>query len=74
MAGIFGSVGTSVVGGTIADIFTPAHRGMPMMMTGFVLYFSTGIGGTIFAYVTTRLSWRWVWWIIVSESARAQCG
>ncbi|KLT43436.1 MFS general substrate transporter [Cutaneotrichosporon oleaginosum] len=65
LAGVAGSVGTSVVGGTVADIFTPAHRGLPMMLTGFILYFATGIGGTIFAYVTTRLGWRWTWWIIV---------
>ncbi|GMK59838.1 hypothetical protein CspeluHIS016_0900550 [Cutaneotrichosporon spelunceum] len=65
LTGIAGSVGTSVVGGTVADIFTPAQRGLPMMMTGFVLYFSTGLGGTVFAFVTTRLGWRWTWWIIL---------
>ncbi|BEI79799.1 hypothetical protein CcaverHIS002_0103280 [Cutaneotrichosporon cavernicola] len=65
LTGIAGSVGTSVVGGTVADIFTPAHRGLPMMMTGFILYFSTGFGGMIFAFVTTHLGWRWTWWLIL---------
>lgn len=69
LCGVAGSVGTSIVGGTIADIFIPAHRGLPMMLSGFILYFSTGVGGTIAAYVDVRVGWRWVWWVIVSESS-----
>lgn len=36
-----------------------------MLLSGFCVYFSTGLGGTAFAYVTTHLGWRWVWWIHV---------
>ncbi|WOO83005.1 Efflux pump atB [Vanrija pseudolonga] len=61
--GAAGSIGTSVVGGTISDIFIPAHRGVPMAISGFIVYFATGLGGAVFGYVDVRASWRWVWYV-----------
>ncbi|KAL1409161.1 hypothetical protein Q8F55_005990 [Vanrija albida] len=61
--GAAGSIGTSVVGGTISDIFIPAHRGVPMAISGFIVYFATGLGGAVFGFVDVRASWRWVWYI-----------
>jgi MFS family permease len=69
--GLAGSIGSGIVGGSIADIYVPAHRGMPMLLGGFVIYASTGIGGMAFAFVTTHLGWRWVWWIHISEYRHA---
>lgn len=65
MAGLSGSVGTSIVGGTLSDIFIPAQRGLPMLLSGFCLYLATGTAGTMFAYVDSRVGWRWVWWVHV---------
>ncbi|TXT10572.1 hypothetical protein VHUM_02077 [Vanrija humicola] len=61
--GAAGSIGTSVVGGTISDIFIPAHRGVPMAISGFIVFFATGLGGAVFGFVDVRASWRWVWYV-----------
>lgn len=64
------SVGSTLVGGTISDIFIPAKRGLPMSIFSFCAIFGTGLGATtmVFVEVDPRLGWRWVWWIQMSKS------
>lgn len=63
--GLSGSLGATLVGGTISDIFVPSQRGVPMAAFGFAAIFGTGLGGAtmVFVEVDERLRWRWVWWI-----------
>ncbi|WOO80564.1 Efflux pump atB [Vanrija pseudolonga] len=63
--GCAGSVGATLVGGTISDIFIPAHRGLPMAMFGFCAVFGTGFGAVTMAWVEVEqhLGWRWIQWI-----------
>lgn len=63
--GLSGSLGATLVGGTISDIFVPSQRGVPMAAFGFAAIFGTGLGGAtmVFVEVDQRLRWRWVWWI-----------
>lgn len=63
--GLAGSLGATLVGGTISDIFVPSQRGVPMAVFGFAAIFGTGLGGAtmVFVEVDQRLRWRWVWWI-----------
>ncbi|KAL1411719.1 hypothetical protein Q8F55_002685 [Vanrija albida] len=63
--GAAGIVGATLVGGTISDIFIPAHRGLPMALFGFCAVFGTGFGAVTMAWVEVvpRLGWRWIQWI-----------
>ncbi|GMK56019.1 hypothetical protein CspeluHIS016_0210750 [Cutaneotrichosporon spelunceum] len=58
-----GSMGATLVGGTISDIFIPSQRGVPMAMFSFCAVFGTGLGATTMVFAEIHLGWRWVWWI-----------
>ncbi|OCF32630.1 drug transporter [Kwoniella heveanensis BCC8398] len=65
LQGCSGSVAATLVGGTIADIFVPADRGIPSAMFSFTAIAGSGLGPVMFCWVESdsRLEWRWVWWI-----------
>ncbi|WWD21484.1 hypothetical protein CI109_105970 [Kwoniella shandongensis] len=65
IAGSAGSVGATLVGGTIADIYIPANRGLPSSIFAVMAIAGSGIGPLVFAWVESspKLEWRWVWWI-----------
>ncbi|KAL1406579.1 hypothetical protein Q8F55_008285 [Vanrija albida] len=65
--GCAGSVGATLVGGTISDIFIPARRGLPMAVFGFCAVFGGGAGGFCMGFVegNVHMRWRWVWWLMV---------
>ncbi|WVR04612.1 hypothetical protein IAU60_001623 [Kwoniella sp. DSM 27419] len=65
LQGCSGSVGATLVGGTIADMFVPAQRGLPSAVFSFCAIAGSGLGPVAFSWVETnpRLEWRWVWWI-----------
>jgi MFS family permease len=50
-SGIAGSTAVSLVGGTLADVWTGAERGLPMALFAFAAFASTGLGPTMFGYV-----------------------
>ncbi|KWU45969.1 putative MFS transmembrane transport protein [Rhodotorula sp. JG-1b] len=69
LSGIFGSCGTILVGGTLADIWNTRDRGIPMSTFTFAAIF-----GTIFApvysgpvpfsqFIDQSIGWRWLQWI-----------
>ncbi|KZP26754.1 MFS general substrate transporter [Athelia psychrophila] len=64
-AGGFGSTGAIMVGGTIADIWLPHERSLPMAIYSFAAMGGTGLGPIAAGFVemNPRLQWRWIQWI-----------
>ncbi|KAA1468947.1 MFS general substrate transporter [Dentipellis sp. KUC8613] len=67
LGGAFGSTASTMVGGSIADIWRPYERGLPM-----AIYSVTALGGTSIGPIAAgwidadpRLGWRWIQWIHV---------
>ncbi|KIM81228.1 hypothetical protein PILCRDRAFT_72078 [Piloderma croceum F 1598] len=65
LAGGFGSTGAVMVGGTIADIWGPHERSLPMSIYSFAAVGGTGLGPVAAGWVemNPRLQWRWIQWI-----------
>ncbi|KAG2340276.1 MFS general substrate transporter [Suillus weaverae] len=67
LQGVFGSCGASMVGGSIADIWQPHERGLPMSLFAFSSLFSFGLGSAFGGLISAspHLGWRWVQWLHV---------
>ncbi|KAG1734008.1 MFS general substrate transporter, partial [Suillus lakei] len=67
LQGIFGACGGSLVGGSIADIWQPHERGLPMSLFAFSALFSFGLGSAFGGLIAAspHLGWRWVQWVHV---------
>ncbi|KAG2068582.1 MFS general substrate transporter, partial [Suillus decipiens] len=67
LQGIFGACSLSLLGGSIADIWQPHERGLPMSLLAFSSLFSFGLGSAFGGLISTspHLGWRWVQWIHV---------
>ncbi|KAG1779255.1 MFS general substrate transporter, partial [Suillus placidus] len=67
LQGVFGSCGASMIGGTIADIWQPHERGLPMSLFAFTSLFSFGLGSAFGGLISAspHLGWRWVQWLHV---------
>ncbi|TFK67701.1 MFS general substrate transporter [Pluteus cervinus] len=65
LQGAFGSTGATMVGGTIADIWTSRERGLPMSIFAFAAVGGTGLGPLFSGWVemNPHLEWRWIQWI-----------
>ncbi|KAH8104030.1 MFS general substrate transporter [Cristinia sonorae] len=65
LAGAFGSTGSTMVGGTIADIWLPYERGLPMAIFSVAAIGGTGLGPVAAGWVemNPHLRWRWIQWI-----------
>ncbi|KAJ7780216.1 major facilitator superfamily domain-containing protein [Mycena maculata] len=63
--GSFGSTWATMVGGTIADLWTPHERGLPMAIFSAAALGGTGIGPIVAGWIeiNPRLEWRWIQWI-----------
>ncbi|KAG2748702.1 MFS general substrate transporter [Suillus brevipes Sb2] len=70
LQGVFGSTGASLVGGSIADIWQPHERGLPMSLFAFSSIFSFGLGSVFGGLIAAspHLGWRWVQWVHVMIS------
>ncbi|KAL8284007.1 hypothetical protein RQP46_005120 [Phenoliferia psychrophenolica] len=66
LSGLFGSAGTILVGGTLADIWNTKERGLPMSCFTFVAIFGTIAAPTYCGYIDKYAGWRRI------ESARLQ--
>ncbi|KAG1817078.1 major facilitator superfamily domain-containing protein [Suillus subaureus] len=62
LGGAFASTGAILVGGTIADIWEPHERGLPMAVFSMVSMVTTGLGSIISAWLELdpHLQWRWI--------------
>lgn len=65
LQGAFGSTAATMVGGTIADIWAPPERGLPMSIFSIVALAGNGLGPLIAGWIelNPRLGWRWIQWI-----------
>jgi len=68
LAGLAGSAGPSLGGGTIGDMFVREERGGAQAVYGFGPTFGPAIGGLIGGYIAQRAGWRWLMWIMAISS------
>ncbi|KXN88326.1 hypothetical protein AN958_07471 [Leucoagaricus sp. SymC.cos] len=71
LQGAFGSTAATMVGGTIADIWAPPERGLPMAILAIVALAGNGFGPVIAGWIemNPRLEWRWIQWIQLMYAA-----
>jgi MFS family permease len=60
LLGLFGCVGTILVGGTFDDMYEPHKRGRPMAMFSFVAIFGTVAAPIYAGFIDQSLGWRWI--------------
>jgi MFS family permease len=60
LLGLFGCVGTILVGGTFDDMYEPYKRGRPMAMFSFVAIFGTVAAPIYAGFIDQALGWRWI--------------
>ncbi|KAK0488558.1 MFS general substrate transporter [Armillaria novae-zelandiae] len=65
LQGSFSSTWTTMVGGTIADIWVPEERGLPMTIFTVAAIGGTGVGPMMAGWIEMnhRLEWKWIQWI-----------
>ncbi|KAI5121869.1 hypothetical protein M0805_001077 [Coniferiporia weirii] len=65
IAGAAGSTGSTMVGGTIADIWAPHERGLPMAAFSIAAIGGTGFGPLFAGWIAMNphLEWRWIQWL-----------
>ncbi|KAL9937523.1 hypothetical protein V8E36_003932 [Tilletia maclaganii] len=68
LQGAFGSTGSTMVGGTISDLFRTPDRGVPMALFSIGGIGGTGLGPVWAGYAAQYLGWRWVQWISAAAS------
>ncbi|KAK0551396.1 hypothetical protein OC845_002203 [Tilletia horrida] len=67
--GAVASVGNSLVGGIVSDMFEAGERGPVMAFYGFVNFFGQGIGPAPSSYLAAAKGWPWVfWWQLILTS------
>ncbi|KAH8104996.1 MFS general substrate transporter [Phellopilus nigrolimitatus] len=67
ICGAAGSTGSTMVGGTIADIWAPHERGVPMAVFSIAAISATGVGPVFSGWIemNANLGWRWIQWVSV---------
>lgn len=66
ISGIAGSTAVSLVGGTLADVWSANDRGLPMSLFAFSAFGATGLGPVVFGYVEQYKGFRLVNWITMA--------
>jgi MFS family permease len=59
--GMVASVGISMVGGTIADVFEARDRGQVMNLFALIIFVGQGAGGLTMGWIGERLGYQWCW-------------
>lgn len=60
LLGLFGCIGTILVGGTFGDMYTPEDRAIPMASFSYIAILGT-VGAPIYAgFIDQAIGWRWV--------------
>ncbi|ETS86131.1 hypothetical protein PFICI_04156 [Pestalotiopsis fici W106-1] len=60
LLGLFGCVGTILVGGTFDDMYEPHQRSRPMAMFSFIAIFGTVAAPIYAGFIDQSLGWRWI--------------
>jgi len=65
IGGFVGSVASSMISGTIADIYYPINRGYPMLWHTAINFLGNVGAPVCFGYVGWLMSFRWIMWILI---------
>ncbi|CAG7923615.1 unnamed protein product [Penicillium olsonii] len=68
-AGIGGSTFSTMVGGIIADIYTPRDRNAPMTLFSAGALFGTGLGPLVCGFFGQYTTWRWIFYMQIIIAA-----
>ena len=60
LLGLFGCIGTILVGGTFDDMYEPRYRSRPMALFSWVAIFGTVAAPIYAGYIDQSLGWRWI--------------
>ncbi|GAD92376.1 hypothetical protein PVAR5_0967 [Paecilomyces variotii No. 5] len=60
LLGLFGSVGTILVGGTFSDIYNPDDRAIPMAAFSYVAILGTVAAPIYAGFIDETIGWRWI--------------
>ncbi|ROW01317.1 hypothetical protein VMCG_05900 [Cytospora schulzeri] len=63
LGGIAFSAPMTLVGGTLADMWKPEERGVPMAAFSAAPFIGPAIGPLIGGYLSDAAGWRWLYWI-----------
>ncbi|GAA5861875.1 hypothetical protein JCM5353_007126, partial [Sporobolomyces roseus] len=63
IAGIAASTGSTLVGGTVSDLFEAHNRGLPMAIFSISAFGGTGLGPAVSGYIELKMGWRWIQWV-----------
>ncbi|POY70052.1 hypothetical protein BMF94_6939 [Rhodotorula taiwanensis] len=63
LGGIAASTGSTLVGGTVADLFESHDRGLPMSIFSICAFAGTGLGPAVSGYIEFKKGWRWIEWV-----------
>lgn len=70
LGGTFGSAPLAVVGGALADIWDPVHRGIAISVFSAATFIGPVLGPIVGGFVTmSYLGWRWTAWITLIMAA-----
>jgi multidrug resistance protein len=61
--GILFSAPMTLVGGTLADLWNPNERGVPMAVFSAAPFIGPAIGALAGGFIADHLGWRWLYWI-----------
>ncbi|KAF5861107.1 hypothetical protein ETB97_000618 [Aspergillus alliaceus] len=60
LLGLFGCVGTILVGGTFSDMYTPDSRAVPMASFSYVAILGTVAAPIYAGFIDETIGWRWI--------------
>ncbi|KAF2801974.1 MFS general substrate transporter [Mytilinidion resinicola] len=63
LAGIAFSAPMTLVGGTLADLWTTEERGVPMAAFSAAPFIGPAVGPLVGGFVSDGLGWRWLYWL-----------
>jgi len=66
LSGCFGAAGTTIIPGTLADIWSTEERGLPVAAFSFVAVFGTVAAPLYSGFINETIGWRWIEWVSLS--------
>ncbi|CEH19140.1 Synaptic vesicle transporter SVOP and related transporters (major facilitator superfamily) [Ceraceosorus bombacis] len=69
ICGAAGSVGSTMVGGTLADLWERDERDVPLAFFALSALLGTPIGTIAFTWAGGDVSWRWIFWTLLALAA-----